>query len=88
MIDQELLKILACPLTKKSLEPAADDLIKRLNQAIEAGGIHNKAMEKVAEPVDGGLQRQGDPSAIYPVRKNIPVLIVDELISLDQLNKE
>ncbi|MCA9394402.1 MAG: hypothetical protein KC900_09385 [Candidatus Omnitrophica bacterium] len=82
-IDKDLLSILACPETKKDLEAADQDVIDRINAAIAAGKVRNRAQEKVTEPIDGGLFRVGDRGSVYPIRENIPVLLVEELILLD-----
>jgi uncharacterized protein YbaR (Trm112 family) len=83
MIDKELLSILACPQTKKDLELADEATVARVNGLIEKGKLRNYAKEVVREKIDGGLFRVGDRSCIYPIRDNIPVLLVDELILLD-----
>lgn len=85
MIDKDLLSLLACPETKKDLELADEETLRRVNEAIAAGTLRNKAQEKVTEPIEGGLFRVGDKSALYPIRDNIPILLVDELIILDSL---
>ena len=85
MIDEDLLKILACPETKKDLEPADEETVGKINAAIKAGRLRNKLQEKVEHPIDGALFRSGDRSCVYPIRENIPVLLVEELILLDGL---
>lgn len=85
MIDKDLLKILACPETKKDLEPADDETVRKINAAIQDGRVRNKLQEKVGHPIDGGLFRVGDRSCLYPIRENIPILLVEELILLDGL---
>jgi len=82
MIDKTLLSILACPETKKDLELADAATVQQVNQRIAEGKILNRAKEKVTKKIDGGLFRAGDRSCIYPVRNNIPILLVDELILL------
>ncbi len=84
-IDKDLLDILACPETKKNLEPADDAQLAKINAAISAGQLINKSGQKVSEPLQSALFRAGDLTAVYPVRENIPILLVDELIVLDQL---
>lgn len=82
MIDKDLLDILACPETKKDLELADDETVKRINKAIGEGRVRNKLQQKIDQPIEGGLFRVGDKSCIYPIRDNIPILLVDELILL------
>jgi uncharacterized protein YbaR (Trm112 family) len=81
MIDSELLELLACPETKEPVALADADLIRRVNDAIRAGRITNRAGEAVREPIDGGLVRR-DQRFLYPIRDDIPVMLVDEAIPL------
>lgn len=83
-LDQKLLEILACPETKEPVSEAADELIAKLNAAIDAGTILNRAGEKVAEKIDGGLVRQ-DGKYLYPIRDDIPIMLIDEGIPLENL---
>ena len=77
MIDKDLLQILACPETHQSLEEAQPELLKRLNDKISAGKAKNKGGADVKEPLTAGLVRQ-DQTIVYPIRDNIPVLLIDE----------
>ena len=82
MIDAELLKLICCPETHQPLTPAAGAVIERLNQRLAAGGLHNRAGKPVAEKLQAGLVRE-DGKYFYPVRQEIPVLLMDESILLD-----
>ena len=82
MIDKDLLDILVCPEDRTRLELADDALVEKLNRAISAGGVQNRAGEPVAEPVEGGLVRE-DGTLLYPIRDGIPVLLIDEAIPLE-----
>jgi uncharacterized protein YbaR (Trm112 family) len=81
MIDPELLKILCCPETHQDLRPGEPSLIARLNQQIAAGTLKNRAGQTVPEKLDGGLVR-ADGKVLYPIRRDIPVMLVDEAIPL------
>lgn len=83
-IDQELLSILCCPETKQDVSLAGDDLIASLNARIQRGEIKNKAGQAVQEPLDGGLLR-ADKRILYPVREDIPVMLIEEGIPLEGL---
>jgi len=84
MIDSELLDILVCPETKQPVRLAEPALIERLNAAIAAGGVSNRGGEPVDRPVDGGLVRE-DGSVLYPIREDIPIMLIDEAIALEGL---
>ena len=79
----ELLKILVCPENRSSLQPAASDLLARVNRAITAGQLKNKAGQKLDKPLAGGLVRE-DQLVLYPIVDDIPMMLVDEGIPLDQ----
>ncbi len=81
-LDQKLLEILACPETKEPVSEAGDELIATLNEAIETGTLLNRAGEKVTETIDGGLVRQ-DGKYLYPIRDDIPIMLIDEGIPLE-----
>ncbi|PIQ86604.1 MAG: hypothetical protein COV74_04295 [Candidatus Omnitrophica bacterium CG11_big_fil_rev_8_21_14_0_20_45_26] len=82
MIDAALLKILACPESKEPLEMASSDLIQKINQQIQQGNIENRGRQKVTQPIDGGLVRRRDRQYLYPIRNDIPVLLIEEAIPL------
>jgi uncharacterized protein len=84
-IEQDLLAILCCPETKQAVSLADDQLIDKLNGAISNGELKNKAKKPVAEKLDGGLLR-ADKKILYPIREDIPVMLIDEGIPLDQVS--
>jgi len=81
MIDSELLKILCCPETHQDLRPAEAALIDGLNRQISSGTLKNRAGQAVTEKINGGLIR-ADGKFLYPIRQNIPVMLIDEAIPL------
>ena len=81
MIDAELLKILCCPETHQPLREADAATLAGLNQQIAAGSLRNRASQPVQEKIDGGLVR-ADGKFIYPIRRSLPVMLVDEAIPL------
>ncbi|MCU0608605.1 MAG: hypothetical protein MUF22_02405 [Chitinispirillaceae bacterium] len=82
MVDKELLDILCCPETKQDLSLVAGPVIATINQRIKAGTISNRAGEPVKEPIDGGLLRE-DRKYLYPIREDIPIMLIDEAIAFD-----
>lgn len=83
-LDQQLLDILACPETKEPVSVADAALIAQLNAAIEAGTVKNRVGDVITEKIDGGLVRQ-DQHYLYPIRDDIPIMLIDEGIPLDQV---
>lgn len=75
----ELLDILVCPETKQPLRLADEALLSRLNSAISAGTLENRAGATVRAPLDAGLLRE-DGEILYPIRDDIPILLLDEAI--------
>lgn len=84
MVDPELLEILVCPETKQALRLAEDTLVQRVNAAVQAGTLRNRAGEPVSERIDEGLVRE-DGRYLYAVRDGIPIMLIDEAIPLDTL---
>lgn len=83
-VDKDLLAILCCPESKQAVTLADTALIQRLNEAINGRRLQNKGKQVVTEPVEGGLLR-ADAKILYPIRENIPVMLIEEGIPLEQL---
>jgi uncharacterized protein YbaR (Trm112 family) len=79
MINEKLLEILCCPETHQSLRPADAATLDRINQQLAAGTARNRAGKPVTEKLQEGLLRE-DGKFLYPVRNNIPVMLIDEAI--------
>jgi uncharacterized protein YbaR (Trm112 family) len=81
MIDAELLKILCCPETHQPLKPADAALVQRVNEQIQSGKLQTRGGKSITQPCDGGLVRQ-DGQVLYPIRQDIPILLINEAIPL------
>ena len=81
MIDPDLLKILCCPETHQDVRVAEPAVIAKLNRQIAAGKLTNRAGQPVKEKIEAGLVR-ADGKFLYPIRRNLPVMLVDEGIPL------
>jgi len=82
MINSELLKILCCPETHQPVRVAEPVLIEKLNRQIGSGALQNRAGQPVKERIDGGLVR-GDGKFLYPIRQEIPVMLIQDAIPLE-----
>jgi uncharacterized protein YbaR (Trm112 family) len=83
MIKQELLNIIVCPETKQDLVIAESDIVEKINTLIENGELLNRSKQKVTEKIDGGLIQKDDRKYLYPIRDEIPILLIDESIALE-----
>ncbi len=84
MISSELLAILCCPETKQDLTVADASLIEKINQRIEKRELKNRGGETVAQKVESGLVR-ADKQYLYAIRGDIPIMLIDEAIPLQNL---
>ena len=87
MIREEFLKLLICPESRQPLHVAEQPLIDRLNQQVRDGVLQNKAGQRVEQPFQGALIRE-DEQVLYPIIDDIPVLLVDEGILVDQASPQ
>ena len=83
-MDAELMKILCCPETRQELRTAEAPLLEKLNREMAAGRLRNRAGSPVREPIEAGLVR-ADGKFLYVIRHNLPIMLVDEAVSLEIL---
>ncbi len=84
MIDRELLEILCCPKTKVPVEMLSEDKLKAVNDRIGRGEVKTVDGSKVDKPLDAGLITE-DGKTIYRIDDDIPIMLIDEGISADQI---
>jgi uncharacterized protein YbaR (Trm112 family) len=82
MITEEFLTLLRCPQSLAPLTRGGSDLVRGLNQAIAQGKVRNRAGALLTRPLDGLLIRE-DGRLGYPIIDDIPILLVDEALALD-----
>ncbi len=86
MVDKELLDILCCPETKQDVALIEGEVIKKVNAKIKDGSLKNRGGEVIKEPIDAGLLRE-DKKFLYPIREDIPIMLIDEAIPFEQFAK-
>lgn len=86
MINKELLDILCCPETKQDITYIEGDIIKKINATIAKNNLKNRADQPIKEPIDAGLLRE-DRAYLYPIREDIPIMLIDEAIPFKQFDK-
>jgi len=85
MISEDLLNVIVCPETKQDLVIADNDLVDKINSLIESGKLLNRSKQKIAETIDSGLIQKEDRKYLYPIRDEIPILLMDESIPLENV---
>ena len=84
MIADHVLKVLRCPQDRSRLTRASDELVSRINGAIAAGSLANRAGKRLERAIDGGLVRAaGD--LVYPIIDDIPLMLPDEAIEVSKV---
>ncbi|MGB7569369.1 MAG: Trm112 family protein [Chitinivibrionales bacterium] len=86
MVAKDLLDILCCPETKQELTLIEGEIIEKINQKIQAGALKNRGGEYLKEKIDFGLLRE-DRKYIYPIREDIPIMLIDEAIPFEEFDK-
>jgi uncharacterized protein YbaR (Trm112 family) len=84
MVDASLVAILACPETHQPVRVADPATVEKVNDAIAAGSLKNRDGETVGDAIQTGLVRE-DGAYLYPVRDDIPVMLIGEAIPLADL---
>ncbi len=81
---QALLDILVCPETRQPVHLAETTLLNRLNRRIGQGRLANRGGTSITTPLGAALVRE-DRRCCYPIRADIPVMLIDEAIPLSDL---
>ena len=84
-MNQDLLDLLVCPEDHSRLHFADPPIVHKLNAAIAAGKLKNRVGAALSSPIEAALVRV-DGKLAYPVIADIPHMLIDEAIPLDQLS--
>lgn len=80
MIAPELLEVLCCPADRSGVRLANESELEALNARIAAGTTNNSGAA-VSDKLEAAIIRV-DGTFAYPVREEIPVMLIDEAIPL------
>ena len=80
-VAPDLPEILVCPETHQKLGEADEKIITALNDRVRSGQVRNRKGDIVRDLIEGGLIRE-DGQWIYPIRAGLPILLIDEAISV------
>ena len=78
-MDERLLEMLRCPVTKAPLEALSREWLDRLNEAIRLGRVRYADGTSVDEPLAEGLITE-DGTMVYRVDDGIPVMLEERSI--------
>ena len=83
-VDQKLLDILRCPVTKQQVFPLTGQQLAVINQAIATGNMVHADGNAIDDPLEEGLVTE-NKNRVYRIEQDIPVMLEDESILTDQI---
>ncbi len=83
-MNEKILKLICCPSSKKQLKILDEESLNNLNHAISAGLIKNNQGKILKDEIEQALITE-DYELAYIVRDDIPVLLENESIKMNQL---
>jgi uncharacterized protein YbaR (Trm112 family) len=86
-MNPNFLDMLRCPENKTTVSLADEWMVEQINRGIADRRINNRVGQPVQDPIEGGLVRE-DGQYLYPIVHGIPIMLVDDAIPLDQIDRE
>lgn len=84
MVDEQLLSLICCPETQQDLCLLEKSTVQKLNELQGSGQLAFRNGRSVGYRLSDALIRK-DQKVIYPVREDIPVLLIEEGILTEGL---
>ncbi len=84
-LNDELVEILCCPVSKVPVRRMDSGELDRLNEAIAAGRVLHVDRSAVEQKLEEGLITE-DSKVIYAVDAGIPIMLEEKGIPVDQLD--
>lgn len=85
-IDDAALELLVCPETREPVALAPQDMVSALNKRIARRRLVDRRGETIKSKLDGALVRE-DGKIAYAIRDDIPQMLIDEGIPMEQLER-
>ena len=86
MIDENFLNMLRCPIDHRPLHVADASLLARLNRLAASGSLRSQSGNTIKDRFSDALINEPGTIA-YPVIDDIPNMITDDSIPLDQVEQ-
>jgi uncharacterized protein len=81
-MDETAWQLLCCPATHQPLRRMSVAELESLKQRIQSGKVQSVSGDTVMPPIDGALVRE-DEKIAYPIRNEIPLLLVEAGLNLE-----
>ena len=81
-INNKLLEILVCPVTKLPVFMLSNDALSQLNQSISQGKVQTLDGNLINEPGQESLVTS-NKNMIYRIENDIPIMLEDQAIAAD-----
>jgi len=83
-MSKQMYQILCCPDTKQTVTELDPRIVSKINGLIAGGKIKNVGGKFLSERISTALVRE-DGKIAYPVRNDIPVMLINEGIDVSSL---
>lgn len=85
-LDRRLIEILCCPATRQPVALLSAAQLDALNRAVDTGQLVSVDGSPVRQRFSAGLVTR-DARTVYRVEDGIPVMLVDQGVSLTQIER-
>lgn len=83
-MSKQMYQILCCPDTKQKVTELDPRIVSKINGLIAGGKMQNVGGKVLFERISTALVRE-DGKIAYPVRNDIPVMLINEGMKVDDL---
>jgi len=83
-MSKQMYQILCCPETKQKVTELDPRIVSKINGLIAGGKMKNVGGKILSERISTALVRE-DGKIAYPIRNEIPVMLINEGMKVDNL---